>query len=517
MSPDELKKTNLNNLASAGVINADSLSGSTAFKPVTPTQTSVPDVSYSGLLDSLTNQETQANAQVQALEKQNTGIQSKTTSLMERLGLRSATQQQKEQQLGVQTLSADVNKYRTNLANLEGQAATMRERVTEANRATGRSGYDLNLIESGAQRTNAIDRISTASLLQAAQGNLADARAEAERATNLEFEPKEAQLKMLQQQLADNKDMLTRYDSKATAALEKKLDIQFKQLQEQKETAKEIRGMALEAAKNQAPADVVAAVGKAKDFNEAFSAIRGYLTNPNDILQSKLLREQILTQQSNRAVNNLEAMIKRAQAGDPRAAAALGLDPQDQNKVRLTVKEAVGVQKDMSNDDNLKAINKSMDTWRALKAYEGEVSNSGAVSVLSPIARGKSQTAYQTAVLNAKEYFNLGVLNGPDQAILQEVLPSNQTYTPFAPFRATTVQNGINNLKSQLADKLDNDYLTVSSRFSNYDKKQVPQLADMDRRYIQTKMEIDPSVAAFVNANPDMPVEDVIKVINNRL
>jgi hypothetical protein len=474
-------------------------------------------VNYQGLLDSVAGDQAQADAQVAAQQTSLDANSTRQNDILQRLGLRSQVQQQKEADAGVTGLSQTVRDYNTKLATLEGQAATMRERVTEANRATGRSGYDLNLIESGASRANAIDRVSTAAMLQAARGNLSDAQAQAQRATDMEFEPLEAELKVREKQYEQNKDLLGRYDKKASAAYAQKLELQQKQIADQKEQANGIRSMAIEAAKNQAPQEVVQAVANSKNFAEAFASVRGYLTDPNSILQSEHLRQQILTQKTNRANSNLDALIKRAQAGDPKAAASLGLDTQDTSKVRLSVREAIGVQKDISNDDNLKAINKASDTWRAISEYEKQVDTNGATSWLSPIQYGKSGTVHKTALLNSKEYFNLGVLNGPDLGILEEILPSNQTVTPVAPFKAITVKNGIQNLKTQFNDKLDTDYLSVSSRYSNYDKNQLPQLRDVDAKYIQMKSQMDPKVDAFVKANPDMLTEDVIKVINNRI
>lgn len=229
--------------------------------------------------------------------------------------------------------------------------------------------------------------------------------------------------------------------------------------------------------------------------------------------------ERLALQQEDRAQRNaaINQLIERAKLGDQNALEALGVSTNPAGKVRLSQKDAIAVQRDLSNDDNLKAINKSMDTWRSLSAYEKQVEDTGANSLLSPIARGKAASTYQTAILNAKEYFNLGVLNGPDQDILMEVVPGVNFLTPFHPFAATNAKNGIANLKQQFSDKLDNDLLSVSSRFSNYDESQVPGLKDVKRKYIQTKAEIDPKVAQLVQENTDLSDDDIIQIINTRL
>jgi len=229
--------------------------------------------------------------------------------------------------------------------------------------------------------------------------------------------------------------------------------------------------------------------------------------------------ERLALQQEDRAQRNaaINQLIERAKLGDQSALGSLGISADPANKVRLTNKEAITVQNNLSNDENLKAIQKAMDTWRSLSEYEKQINETGSNSILSPIARGKAGTKYQTAILNAKEYFNLGVLNGPDQEILMQVLPSVNTILPGHPFVATNAINGVKNLKQQFSDKLDNDFLSVSSRFSNYDESQVPGLKDAKRKYIQTKAEIDPKIANFVQENPDLTDDEIIQVINQRL
>lgn len=418
MTPEELKQQNLKNNPSAGIIYADSLNNTTPFKTVTPSPLSNPDVSYQGLLESLTNQENQANAQAQAIEKQNASIQTRSSSILEKLGLRTATQQQKETQLGVPQLSETVRTYRTNLANLEGQAATMRERVTEANRATGRSGYDLNLIESGAQRTNAIDRISTASLLQAAQGNLADARAEAERATNLEFEPKEVELKMLQQQLADNKDMLTRYDSKATAALENKLRVQEKQIALGKEESKAKRELVLQAVQFGVDQNTLSKMQKAGSIDEAISIAGSKLRDPKAVLELQRIKlDMALT---NAQISNQYDQIRSRKAEDAQKASLGGLTPAEARTQAKEQKEAQA-QKKAGAETAISTRNIADSILTKMKAGVGN------------------------SVVGGSRFFNFGkALPGSSAADLQN---------EFATLRDNLALGNIDKLKGAMSDK----------------------------------------------------------------
>lgn len=61
-------------------------------------------------------------------------------------------------------------------------------------------------------------------------------------------------------------------------------------------------------------------------------------------------------------------------------------------------------------------------TVSALSEYRDALKNFAITDMASPNARAKMGTVYNNALLQAKEAFNLGVLNGPDYKILQEVL-----------------------------------------------------------------------------------------------
>jgi hypothetical protein len=58
----------------------------------------------------------------------------------------------------------------------------------------------------------------------------------------------------------------------------------------------------------------------------------------------------------------------------------------------------------------------------ALDDYINELKTFGGTDIVNPDARAKMGTVYNNALLQAKEAFNLGVLNGPDYSILQQTL-----------------------------------------------------------------------------------------------
>ena len=58
----------------------------------------------------------------------------------------------------------------------------------------------------------------------------------------------------------------------------------------------------------------------------------------------------------------------------------------------------------------------------ALNQYQNELKGFTVTTALSPDQRARIGNAYQNALLQAKEIYNLGVLNGPDKAILEQII-----------------------------------------------------------------------------------------------
>lgn len=61
-------------------------------------------------------------------------------------------------------------------------------------------------------------------------------------------------------------------------------------------------------------------------------------------------------------------------------------------------------------------------TKSAIAEYREALKGFGTTDILKPDARARMGTVYNNMMLQAKEAFNLGVLNGPDYMILQEVI-----------------------------------------------------------------------------------------------
>ena len=416
------------------------------------------------------------------------------------------------------SLIAEQNALNADARNTE--VATMKDAVGRQSTTGYNAALSGNLfVNQQKQKDLAVRKLAIAADLEVARGNFNTAKDYVDAKINAQFEGIQAELSAKQQNINNIMPLLNKAETKQAQALQNQYNIQLQKIEDQKQNQKDIAALWAEAGKNGAPKSVLDKINQTPDKKEAFALAAAYMRDPNDILQGSLIREQILTQQANRSATNMETMIKRANAGDPAAMKYLGIAPTGAGTIRLDPKEAQSVSKDVTNDDNYKAIGKALDAWRSLKVYEDTLNKNGVVKAIgAPNKAAMADSAYTTALLNNKEYFNLGVLNGPDLPLMKTMLPPNSVLlgNPFVDETAVA-KNAATQLKKQFGDKLDNDILTVTTRFANYDKDQVPVLRDVQRKYIQTKAEMDPKVASFIQNNPNLSPEEVIQVINPKL
>lgn len=214
-----------------------------------------------------------------------------------------------------------------------------------------------------------------------------------------------------------------------------------------------------------------------------------------------------------------DRLIKLAELGNPDAMVALGLSPNPNGYDPIDAEEARTVQKEIVGNDAYKAVRKGQDSLLALKQFEELFNQVGTTSgVTSPIENRELLAKYNAAILNLKEFFNLGVLNGPDETILRGVLPDPTSQGLITnPFAKQGTLAGIQNMKEQIEQTLDDRYLSVKSQYSRYNPDDIPLINDLDRVYIQQKAALNPQVKQFIDENPDMPLDEVLQVINTKI
>ena len=193
-----------------------------------------------------------------------------------------------------------------------------------------------------------------------------------------------------------------------------------------------------------------------------------------------------------------------------------------QGKVMVKPTEAMKINKELTSSDAYKAVRKAQDSLQFLTQFEDKFNKTGATSaVFSPRQNADLKAKYNTAILNLKEFFNLGVLNGPDEAILRSVLPDPTNRSAILPIitggiykPSAGTQAGISNMKTMIEATLDDRYKSISSQYSDYSPQSVNSLNDLNRIYIEQKSKLNPKIQQMMKENPELTFEDVITIIS---
>ena len=119
----------------------------------------------------------------------------------------------------------------------------------------------------------------------------------------------------------------------------------------------------------------------------------------------------------------------------------------------------VGVRPEKPAESYYKEVKGVINTNDAINNLKQMVSNFTTADMVNPARRAEIDTAHKTAVLLSKEMFNLGVLNGGDQKILEQVIPDPVAFSkglvPIETIRknldaASNVVNRMNNTLSRV-------------------------------------------------------------------
>src|SRR3990167_2962234 len=190
---------------------------------------------------------------------------------------------------------------------------------------------------------------------------------------------------------------------------------------------------------------------------------------------------------------------------------------------KLVVKpeEALKINKEMVNSDAYKALTKAKDSLQFLKNFEDKFKETGATSAMfSPRQNADLKSKYTASILNLKEFFNLGVVNGPDEKYLMGILPDPTNRSAFLtgislgiykPSAAT--KSGIDNMKKMVETTIDDRYKSLSSQYGDYSSYSVNGLRDLNRVYVESKAKLNPDIQKLISENPNLTPEDVLMVI----
>jgi hypothetical protein len=112
------------------------------------------------------------------------------------------------------------------------------------------------------------------------------------------------------------------------------------------------------------------------------------------------------------ATNNIAALNKE-----------LGNQPTQPSATQPAQRTVLGPKPEKATESYFKELKGVINTNDAINNLKQMVSTFTPADMLNPARRAEIDTAHKTAVLLAKEMFNLGVLNGGDQKILEQVIP----------------------------------------------------------------------------------------------
>lgn len=106
-----------------------------------------------------------------------------------------------------------------------------------------------------------------------------------------------------------------------------------------------------------------------------------------------------------------------------------------------------------------KQITGVQNTKNAISEFRSELQNFSRLDTLKPQDRARIQSKYNNMMLQAKEAYNLGVLNGPDKQILEEII-----YNPTTMRGIVVGKEGIDAQASELDRIMSNIKTTVQTR-----------------------------------------------------
>lgn len=220
-------------------------------------------------------------------QKQYDEISKQLTDAMGSLGQEGADLQQALKDQGVFAAYEQVKQLNLKAAQLQGELGKF-----DAETLQGKSTIEEQAIPTGLilgqqgqfQKQRDLTRISktaelsaTIALSQAYQGNAQIGMELASKAVDLKYMPVLNQIEVLKTQLALAGDKMSREDSNRAKIIDNLLNFKISEINDQKAREKEIQALAIQAASNGAPLNIVNAMRSAKDSAGAAAIAGQYL------------------------------------------------------------------------------------------------------------------------------------------------------------------------------------------------------------------------------------------------
>lgn len=247
--------SDLNSILKASIQNG-TIDSQTAGLLALSTASTQADQQYQDVLNQLTST-------MGKLGNQGTDLQSE----LETQGVPQATQQLKETSLKLAQLQGSIQAFDAEtlkgLDNLQGQKVA--QGFIDTDKAAYQKGRDLQKLAMTAEFS------ATASLAQAYQGNIELGTKLAHDAVDMKYQPILTQIDVLKTQLGAAKDNMSVQDGRTSNVINALLTIKQNDIQVQKDKAKQVQTLAIQAASAGAPLSVVQAMQAATDPVQAAS------------------------------------------------------------------------------------------------------------------------------------------------------------------------------------------------------------------------------------------------------
>lgn len=284
MATYNLQNEKVNTDTNGNVISSASLAPTPTIQTVDPTADTTDYAGITGgVTQSVINDYTNLNNQVKAGQQTQANTGSDILSLMQQLSGKTADTQAANEVAGVNTETANLNKYVSQLADLNAQASALNReaqaipiQVQQNAQGQGQTDRGVAPQTAGSLRLNALKALSigqqsdiAAAAATGSQIRLQAAKDKAKQIVDLKYKPLEDQLALKQKQYDLNKDILDSIDKKRSESLQVALNKEAKDLEYKKANEKAIQDIAVEAAKSGATPETLKALQSAKTPAEA--------------------------------------------------------------------------------------------------------------------------------------------------------------------------------------------------------------------------------------------------------
>ena len=173
--------------------------------------------------------------------------------------------------------------------------------------------------------------------------------------------------------------------------------------------------------------------------------------------------------------------------------------------IRLDNKEAAKLNKEIVTSDSYKAITSADDALRVLVDFEQAFKAQGGDLEFIGSGAADISSKYMTTLLTLKEYFNLGVLNGPDVEVMKQMLKDPTSLGTLRFGGGEAVQKSIDSMRMQIYNKMQEEYTKLLQGYNSYDPGQLTNIQNAQNTFSNFRKEnADMIIKEMVKENPDL-------------